>query len=100
MAWPVLLACFLLSLLASFVLTFLLLVVLRRIGLYDRPNQRSLHERPTPRGGGLAPVAVLVAGLAIVAVANDLPPAGWLPPLAGALLLAAIGWRDDRAGLP
>jgi len=60
MNWPTLLACFLLPLVASLGLTFLLLVVLRRIGLYDRPNERSLHDTPTPRGGGLAPATVLV----------------------------------------
>ena len=93
------LACFFLPLLASLASTGLLLAGLRRIGLYDRPNQRSLHRTPTPRGGGLAPVAVLVAGAAAVAMTLDLPPAGWLPPLGGALLLAATGWRDDRHGL-
>ena len=99
MDWPYLLACLLLPLLASLGLTFLLLVVLRGIGLYDRPNERSLHDTPTPRGGGLAPAAVLVAGIATVAGPEGLPPVAWLPPLGGALLLAATGWRDDRAGL-
>src|SRR5690242_5394385 len=99
MDWPTLLACFLLPLFASLGLTFLLLVVLRRIGLYDRPNERSLHDTPTPRGGGLAPVAVLMAGIAAVAGPQGLPQSAWLPPLGGALLLALTGWRDDRAGL-
>jgi UDP-N-acetylmuramyl pentapeptide phosphotransferase/UDP-N-acetylglucosamine-1-phosphate transferase len=99
MTWLTLLACFAVPLCASLVLTGLLLVGLRRIGLYDQPNPRSLHVTPTPRGGGLAPVAVLVAGTAAVAGSAGLPPAGWLPPLGGALLLAATGWRDDRGGL-
>jgi UDP-N-acetylmuramyl pentapeptide phosphotransferase/UDP-N-acetylglucosamine-1-phosphate transferase len=99
MDWISLLASFFLPLLASLLLTGLLLVGLRRIGLYDQPNQRSLHQTPTPRGGGLAPVAVLVAGTAAVAATAGLPPSGWLPPLGGALLLAATGWRDDRGGL-
>src|SRR5689334_10359986 len=99
MNWPTLLACFFLPLLASLGLTFLLLVVLRRIGLYDRPNERSLHATPTPRGGGLAPVAVLAAGIAAVAAREGVPQAAWLPALGGAVLLAATGWRDDRAGL-
>jgi len=42
---------------------------------------------------------VLVAGTAAVAGAAGLPPVGWLPPLGGALMLAATGWRDDRGGL-
>src|SRR5499433_1796021 len=99
MDWPTLLACFLLPLVASLGLTFLLLVVLRRVGLYDRPNERSLHDTPTPRGGGPAPAAVLVAGIAAVAGREGLPLTAWLPALGGAVLLAATGWRDDRAGL-
>src|SRR5258708_27474223 len=98
MAWLTLLACFLLPLGASLALTGLLLVALRRIGLYDRPNERSLHRLPTPRGGGLAPVAVLVAGAAAVAVTAGLPPAGLLPPLGGAPLLAAPRRRGGRRG--
>src|SRR5262249_41323536 len=98
MDWLPLLACFLLPLVASLRLTFLLLVVLRRIGLYDRPNERSLHDTPTPRGGGLAPVAVLMAGIGVVAGPEGVPLAAWLPAVGGALLLAATGWRDDRAG--
>jgi UDP-N-acetylmuramyl pentapeptide phosphotransferase/UDP-N-acetylglucosamine-1-phosphate transferase len=99
MAWLTPLACFVLPLGASLALTGLMLVLLRRIGLYDQPNERSLHRRPTPRGGGLAPVAVLIAGWAAVAVTAGLPPARWLPSLGGALLLAATGWRDDCGGL-
>jgi UDP-N-acetylmuramyl pentapeptide phosphotransferase/UDP-N-acetylglucosamine-1-phosphate transferase len=92
MDWPTLLACFFLPLLASLGLTFLLLVMLRRIGLYDRPNERSLHATPTPRGGGLAPVAVLMAGIAAAPAREGLPPAAWLPPLAKLLpQLVAVG---------
>jgi UDP-GlcNAc:undecaprenyl-phosphate/decaprenyl-phosphate GlcNAc-1-phosphate transferase len=36
----------------------------RRVGAIDFPNERSLHEAPTPRLGGLAIlIAVLVTGL-------------------------------------
>lgn len=63
----------------------------RRVGAIDYPNQRSLHEAPTPKLGGLAIlVAVLAAGLI------------WLPwdaetrsILTGAVLIAAVGFLDD-----
>src|SRR6266404_2482064 len=53
-----------------------------------------------PLFASLGLTAVLVAGIASVAGPEGLPPAAWLPPLGGAVLLAATGWRDDRAGLP
>ncbi|HWO16854.1 MAG TPA: MraY family glycosyltransferase [Solirubrobacterales bacterium] len=63
----------------------------RRIGAIDLPNERSLHEAPTPKLGGLAILAaVLAAGLV------------WLPwdaetrsILAGAVLIAVVGLLDD-----
>jgi UDP-N-acetylmuramyl pentapeptide phosphotransferase/UDP-N-acetylglucosamine-1-phosphate transferase len=99
MPWPLLAAAFLLPLAASAAGTWALLLWLRRIALLDHPNARSLHAAPVPRGGGLAPVAVLLAAVAALALAADAPLAGWLPPLAGSVLLAAVGWRDDRGGL-
>ena len=63
----------------------------RRVGAIDFPNARSLHELPTPRLGGLAILVAVVAASLI-----------WLPwsaetraILAGALLIAAVGFLDD-----
>lgn len=59
----------------------------------DVPNERSLHERPTPRvgGWGIVPVALL----ALVLLAPG------LAAVAGcALALAAMSQIDDRRGLP
>jgi UDP-GlcNAc:undecaprenyl-phosphate GlcNAc-1-phosphate transferase len=62
-----------------------------RIGAIDVPGERSLHESPTPRLGGLAILAaVLVAGVLF------LP---WNPQpraiLAGAIAITAVGVIDD-----
>ncbi len=44
-----------------------LIPLLRRAAVLDRPNERSLHEAPTPRGGGIALVgAILLAWLALI----------------------------------
>ena len=67
-----------------------------RIGAIDTPTERSLHETPLPRLGGLAIlIAVLVAGVI------------WLPwdtetkaILGGALAIALIGVADDIFELP
>jgi UDP-N-acetylmuramyl pentapeptide phosphotransferase/UDP-N-acetylglucosamine-1-phosphate transferase len=68
------------------------------------PGERSLHERPTPSGGGLAVVAaLLLADLALRFLAVSGAPASWLLPhpnlAAAVLLLAAISWADDRRPL-
>ena len=62
----------------------------------DLPNERSLHEIPTPRGGGLAiAAAVLVIGAISVAVLEWKTDLIWLG-LAG-LLTAGLSYVDDRA---
>jgi UDP-N-acetylmuramyl pentapeptide phosphotransferase/UDP-N-acetylglucosamine-1-phosphate transferase len=79
----------------SFVLTFAALQLLvSRFGRFalDRPNERSLHERPVPRTGGLA---LLVGAFAALAFgAGEL----WLP-LGLALALAVISFVDDLRGV-
>lgn len=76
-----------------------LLPVLRRRGLLDRPNERSSHRVPTPRGGGLAVVPAALLGWLAVAL---LPARGadvlWLP-IAGGLALAAVSFVEDVRGL-
>lgn len=64
----------------------------RRIAL-DTPNERSLHERPVPRTGGLA----IAAGVA-AACALDWP--GFAVPLVIAAGLALASFVDDVSGLP
>lgn len=59
----------------------------------DRPNARSLHDRPIPRVGGIA----VLAGVALSAAAD---PAAWPTPLMVALVLAAVSLADDFYQLP
>jgi UDP-N-acetylmuramyl pentapeptide phosphotransferase/UDP-N-acetylglucosamine-1-phosphate transferase len=78
--------------------TGLVLLWLRRRQILDLPNARSSHERPTPRGGGLAVIPVILlcwTGLAL----DGLVPLGTLAPVAGGGALAILSWRDDRGGL-
>ena len=75
-----------------------LIPLLRRAEVLDRPNERSSHMAPTPRGAGIAVVAaILVAWLAVVAVGLVGPR--MLAICFGAGLLAAISWIDDLGGL-
>lgn len=74
--------------------TRLLIPFLQRRNVLDRPNARSLHAVPTPRGGGIAVIAtVLMAWLGIF----ELGRVGVVivPVCLAAGLLAAICWIDD-----
>ena len=63
--------------------------------LFDVPNERSSHTIPTPRGGGVAFVAVFSVAVGILSVAHMLVPQESIALLAG-MLVAAIGYWDDR----
>jgi UDP-N-acetylmuramyl pentapeptide phosphotransferase/UDP-N-acetylglucosamine-1-phosphate transferase len=63
--------------------------------LLDVPNERSSHSSPTPRGGGLAIVAVFAVGLAWVA-GDEVPAVLWC----GGAALAAISFVDDWRPMP
>ncbi len=85
--------------LAAFALTWVILKALRRRRILDHPNERSSHQNPTPRGGGIAIVAVVLAAAALIALLAKPAPAGLWPVLAGAGLLAGISWLDDLKGM-
>ena len=93
---------------ASLVLTGLASRVLRRRGVLDRPNPRSSHTRPTPRGGGLAVMAALALGWLAAAALRDLSDSMTLGLGGGAaatvlgigLALAVVSWLDDLRDLP
>ena len=73
------------------------LAIRRRI--LDYPNERSSHSVPTPRGGGLA-IVVLVIGTALVfGLVNGFDRQG-LVYIAAGIMLAWLGWRDDVRSLP
>ena len=68
--------------------------------LLDHPNDRSSHTVPTPRGGGVAIVAaflLLTLGLGLTSqIASGLCTA----ILGSGLLVATLGFIDDRQHLP
>lgn len=90
------------SALASGMLSFLLVGGVRRLALrhnvLDHPGERSSHSVATPRGGGLG---LLIAALGLWAwQATRVPTPRVLAIVAGASVVALIGWADDRRGLP
>jgi UDP-GlcNAc:undecaprenyl-phosphate GlcNAc-1-phosphate transferase len=82
---------FALALVASWLIVPFTEQLARRIGAIDYPNERSLHQVPTPRLGGLAMlVGVLAAGLLFLPLAD---PGRAI--LIGAFVIAVLGVLDD-----
>jgi Fuc2NAc and GlcNAc transferase len=71
-----------------------------RIGLIDRPNARSSHSTPTPRGGGLAIVATSLAAMTLLFVLHQMPARLFAALGGGGLAVAIAGFVDDRRTLP
>ncbi len=64
-----------------------------RRGFLDVPNDRSSHDQPTPRGGGL--VIVVLTVVAYIVVCVFFPQFFAWSFLVGGILIAAISWLDD-----
>ncbi len=79
-------------LVAALVAGLLLLPAARRLAL-DAPNERSLHEQPVPRTGGIA----IAAGVGITGLFVGGLPVAALVIAAG---LALASFVDDVSGLP
>jgi len=95
-AWPaaVAVATGLLACLA----TRVLIPVLAHRGILDRPNERSSHRVPTPRGGGIAVIGSVLLAWGVLAPAESVPSSVFGIAL-GAVLLAAVSWLDDLRSL-
>lgn len=78
----------------SFLLTFLSRKIALRRNVIDVPNERSSHEQPTPRGGGIAIVISWFTGI-ILLYFNHLISNGLFYAFLSGLLLAFISLLDD-----
>ena len=68
-------------------------------GIIDRPNERSSHVLPTPRGGGLAIVGTSVALQAILLWLQIINPRLAIALMVGGSSVAYIGFVDDRGSV-
>ena len=83
--------------LASYFLTGRVIRFAQQRQLFDLPNQRSSHSLPTPRGGGLAIVAVFFLAN-IYAFLSGLIAVNLCVALLGSgLMVAIVGWIDDHS---
>ncbi|MGC2719762.1 MAG: MraY family glycosyltransferase [Candidatus Acidiferrales bacterium] len=84
---------FTVALLASLGLTVPIRYLALRFGMVDKPGPRKLHINPIPLLGGIAIYLGFV--LAVLFTLHDVPLSQILGILAGATLLAAVGFLDD-----
>lgn len=65
----------------------------------DIPNERSLHREPTPRGGGMSLVVLLIGFVVWCGVRGWVQPTVVIALAGGAAVVAAVGWIDDLRSL-
>jgi UDP-N-acetylmuramyl pentapeptide phosphotransferase/UDP-N-acetylglucosamine-1-phosphate transferase len=83
-------------------LTRLLCSPASRLYHLDHPNERSLHAEPLPRTGGLAIFGSVLLGIIVTVALGEgaiFQANGILWILSMALLVGAVSFWDDRAGL-
>jgi Fuc2NAc and GlcNAc transferase len=89
--------------LAAFVLALVLTARVRKHavahGVLDIPNDRSSHRVPTPRGGGIAIAMVTVAASIFLLWRSALDLQLFLALTGGGIVVAFIGYLDDRRPL-
>lgn len=86
--------------LASMLLTWGLRRYALAHSLMDIPNERSSHDIPTPRGGGVSIVLTFLLGLIVLGKVGFLPTFLFWALFGSGALTALIGWGDDRLDLP
>jgi UDP-GlcNAc:undecaprenyl-phosphate GlcNAc-1-phosphate transferase len=68
-------------------------------GAIDTPNERKMHRRPLPTWGGIAIIIGFVAAVSVGGGARQMPPPEFAGIIVGALLVALVGFVDDRMDL-
>ena len=82
--------------LVSLAATGLIIRVLKSRGIVDRPNERSSHDTPTPRGGGRAVIMVLLVAW-VLSLGDNVASYQWL--IIATIFIGFVSWLDDLRGL-
>jgi len=72
------------------------LALAKRSDMIAHPGERQSHEVATPTGGGLGLIFSIVVTSFCLQLMIPLPGFWWQNMLPGVLLLAIVGWRDDK----
>ncbi|HED15550.1 MAG TPA: glycosyl transferase, partial [Gammaproteobacteria bacterium] len=67
--------------------------------ILDHPNERSLHDSPTPRAGGLAIFITIALFIVFISATTDLDLSDLLWLAAGSVLVALVSFVDDYMNL-
>lgn len=81
----------LITMISSYILTFLAKRIAKHVGAIDMPNARKVHKVPTPRCGGLA----IFGGFLIGYMIYGEPTTQMLSILIGAFIIVFTGFIDD-----
>ncbi|MFM7761506.1 MAG: MraY family glycosyltransferase [Acidimicrobiaceae bacterium] len=92
-------AIFAVVVIVGFTLTFFIRKSALKTNRLDVPNERSSHTSPTPRGAGLAVVVAFLLGLIALLVDDTISDDVFLTIAIPGLVVAIIGWLDDRGHL-
>jgi Fuc2NAc and GlcNAc transferase len=93
------LATFIFSVVLSWFLTSQVRQYALAKNLLDFPNVRSSHSVPTPRGGGIAIVIVLLLSGVVSLFLPNAPIRNLLCLLLATLAFGVLGWQDDKHDL-
>jgi len=85
----------------SFILSFYSIPVLvrtaHRYKIYDYPNGRTVHLRPTPRLGGIAIFLSVILAISLLTPIISFPQYQFA--IAGSVIIFFIGFKDDLIGI-
>ena len=68
--------------------------------IIDTPNERSSHDRPVPRGGGVAIAGAFLLAMFWLWFSKSVSPELAVALIGGGTLVSWIGLMDDRSGVP
>ena len=80
----------------SFFSCIKVLALAEKSGMIAQPGERQSHAIATPTGGGLGLIFSIIVTALCLQLILPLPGFWWQNMLPGILLLAVVGWRDDK----
>lgn len=79
----------------SALLTRLFIAVGQNTRLMDKPNERSLHSKPTVRGGGIVFIGLALFALPVLCYLNQISFTDQIILVVSIIMLAAVSFLDD-----
>lgn len=71
-----------------------------RSGAIDEPNERKRHKKPLPTSGGVAIAAGFLVAALLAGASHHMRTEAFIAIIAGAAIVAFVGFIDDRVDLP